>query len=71
MKTTLKKLERISKIIDMNQFYSVTFDSFGDIKLQGKWTPKKVEALSKYFSFELGKQYVEASKHNIRIVLTD
>jgi len=71
MKTTLKKLGRIAKFIDMTQFYSVTFDSFGDIRLQGKWTPKKVEILSKYFDFKLGKQYIEASRYNVTIILTD
>jgi hypothetical protein len=70
MKTQFERLNRISKVIDLNDFYSISFDMY-DIKLQGKYNTKTLSKL-KEWNFNLGvNNYLSAKRDNITITLTD
>ena len=75
MKSQLKKLNRISKIdcLNLDNYYCITIHE-GDIQLQGKFNGKISVQLTKLFGKgEICDRngYVNFSKHNIEISLTE
>ena len=51
MKAEFRKLQRLSKIIDFDMFYSIDISRYGQVSLQGEYSPEKVVSLQKYFKF--------------------
>jgi len=71
MKTQIKKFNRISKIIDMADFYSITITEY-NINLQGYYKSATVRK-PEYNRFKLKiseNGYVKGSRYNIHITLT-
>ena len=50
MKNNLRKLRVLARMLDLDEFYSVTIHE-GDIELQGKYNSRLVVRLKKEFKF--------------------
>lgn len=72
-KQALRKLLAVSKDLDMEDFYRISFDRWGDITLQGHFNPQLLIWGKKHrFSFDVNETlgYIQMKKHNVEIVLT-
>jgi len=71
-KQALKKLIAVSKDIDIENFYRISF-GWGNITLQGHFNSKILIWGKKHrFSFDVNETlgYIQMKKHNVEIVLT-
>jgi len=70
MKNQFRKLNLISKFLDLGLFYSITVSLY-EIQLQGWITTKNIESLNKWFEFSTyNEDYLRAVRWNIVVVLT-
>jgi len=47
MKDTHKFLNRLSKVIDLDVFYNIAFDRFGDVTMQGRLNSDNMKHVQK------------------------
>ena len=70
MKTNLRKLRLLTRIIDMNSFYSIDVSAYS-VRLQGYINEKTVASLSRLFDLQLDDRgYLVADRGNIHVTLT-
>lgn len=71
MKKQQRKLQLISRFIDLDMFYKIGFDK-GEIKLQGSYNKETSKELSKHFDFRIEKEtgFIEADRNGINVCLT-
>ena len=72
MKNNYRRLKAVLNLLDMNYFYTITYDKY-DIKLQGHFNSSIIKkARDNKFKFQQADKngYIEGNRGIIRIVLT-
>jgi hypothetical protein len=72
MKEQIRKLNLLSRFIDLSMFYSIDISGFGSIRLQGTVTEETFKRLLRLFDLRFNEafQWFEASRNSIHIILT-